>query len=61
MLFYLSCYILLAIVLLWLLWPRKEGYFTFYGGMPHIPKTYISTTYIRNPDENSGGQFCSVP
>lgn len=26
---------------------NRESYFTFYNGMPIIPKTFISTTFVR--------------
>jgi hypothetical protein len=32
---------------------QKEGYFTYYKGMPGIQKTYISTGNIRDP-----GSYC---
>jgi uncharacterized integral membrane protein len=50
-----NLYFLILILILLLLFlifynnNKLEGYFTFYKGMPGIPKTYISTGYIRNP------------
>jgi hypothetical protein len=41
--------VVLAVIIGIFLWPKKEGYFTYYQGMPGIPKTYISTGFIRNP------------
>ena len=40
--------ILLLLLLLYVNRPRKEGYFTFYNGMPYIDKTYISTHFVQN-------------
>ena len=41
-------YILLIVSIIWLINHQKEGYFTFYQGMPGIPKTYISPHFILN-------------
>jgi hypothetical protein len=52
-------YILLFLLVVWIATSNgKEGYFTFYQGMPGIPKTFISTGFIRNPSEFTGGQTC---
>ena len=51
-------YILLLFLVIWLATSGKEGYFTFYKGMPGIPKTYISTHFIRDPDQFFAGQTC---
>ena len=51
-------YILLFLLIVWLTVNGKEGYFTFYQGMPGIPKTYISTGFIRDPSQFDGGQVC---
>ena len=49
-------YILLFLLVVWIATSNgKEGYFTFYQGMPGIPKTFISTGFIRNPSEFTGG------
>lgn len=39
---------LLVILIFGLLKVQKEGYFTYYSGMPIIPKTYISPHFILN-------------
>jgi len=53
-------YILLLLVVLLLVKSGTEGYFTFYQGMPGIPKTYISTGFIRDPSQFAGGQVCCL-
>lgn len=55
-------YILLFLVVIWLtrLGDNKEGYFTFYKGMPGITKTYVSTHFIRNPNQIITDQNCTT-
>lgn len=54
----LISYALLLLIVLFLIYRSNEGIFDFYMGMPGIPKTFISTGYIRNPAESIGGQVC---
>ncbi len=42
-------YIFLFLLVVLLASFDREGYFTFYKGMPGIPKTYVSPHFIRNP------------
>ena len=55
---YIAYILLFLIVVLLATGKSKEGYFTFYQGMPGIPKTYISTGFIRDPDQFSGQVCC---
>ena len=49
MMYVFVIYIFLFLLVVLLANSGTEGYFTFYKGMPGIPKTYISTHFIRNP------------
>ena len=42
-------FITILLIIAFLSMSNKEGYFTYYAGMPGIPKTYISTHFVRGP------------
>ncbi len=50
-------YSVLILLIIWLTFSGKEGYFTYYQGMPGIPKTYVSTHFIRNPPCGQNAQI----
>jgi len=39
-------FIIIVLLLMYLLKSNRENYFTYYNGMPGIPKTYISPHFV---------------
>ncbi len=47
----------MILLIVWLMFSGKEGYFTYYQGMSGVPKTYVSTHFIRNPECSQNAQI----